>query len=76
MIKGLKSRTYILERTRGFFTGRPNKPCSGATRFEPANSGATPLRSAASTAATRSPPARGLSPRPLRRPGLDIGPRR
>jgi hypothetical protein len=64
MIKGLKLRTYILERTRGFFAGRPDKPCSGAARFEPclgparfepADTGAAPLRSAASTAATRSP---------------------
>jgi hypothetical protein len=32
-------RTYILERTQGFFTRLPDKPCSGAARFEPANSG-------------------------------------
>jgi hypothetical protein len=35
MIEDLKSGTYILERTRGFFTGRSDKPCSRATRFEP-----------------------------------------
>jgi hypothetical protein len=59
-----KSGTYILERTQGFFAGRSDEPCSGAARFEPcsgaarfgpADSGVAPLRSAASTAATRSP---------------------
>jgi hypothetical protein len=63
----LKSRTHILERTRCFFAGRPDKLCSGAARFEPADSGAIPLRSAASTAATRSPARSGADPRPLRR---------
>jgi hypothetical protein len=48
-------KTYILERTRDFFTGWPNEPCSGAARLEPANSGAAPLRSAASTVALRYP---------------------
>jgi hypothetical protein len=40
-------RAYILERTRDFFVGRPDEPCSGAERLEPANSGVAPLRSAA-----------------------------
>jgi hypothetical protein len=35
MIEDLKTRTYILERTRGFFVGRPDEPYSGAARFEP-----------------------------------------
>jgi hypothetical protein len=48
-------RTYILERTWDFFVGQPEEPYSGAARLEPANSGATPLRSIASTAALRSP---------------------
>jgi hypothetical protein len=48
----LKSRTYILERTRAFFTRRSDKlnsgaahfdPCSGAARRGPADSGAAPL---------------------------------
>jgi hypothetical protein len=55
-----KSETYILERTRAFFTGRSDIPCwgavrfepvdSGAARFEPVVSGAAPLPPAASTA--------------------------
>jgi hypothetical protein len=49
------TRTYILERTRDFFAGRPDKPCSGAARLESANSGAVPLRSATSTAVLHSP---------------------
>jgi hypothetical protein len=57
----LKSGTYILERTRAFFTGRsvkPNSgaacfdPCSGTARCGPTISGAAPLRPAASVAAT------------------------
>jgi hypothetical protein len=56
--------TYILERTRAFFTGRSDKTISGATRFEPCSgaahrgltiSVAAPLRPATSTAATLSP---------------------
>jgi hypothetical protein len=62
MIKSLESRTHILERTRGFFVGRPDKPYSGAARFEPANSGVAPLRSATSTAATRSLALSGADP--------------
>jgi hypothetical protein len=50
-----RTRAYILERTRDFFAGRPDEPCSGAAHLEPANSGVAPLRSAASTAETRSP---------------------
>jgi hypothetical protein len=55
-----KSETYILERTRAFFTGRSDIPYwgavrfepidSGAARFEPVVSGAAPLPPAASTA--------------------------
>jgi hypothetical protein len=65
------TRTYILERTRGFFAGRSNEPCSGAARFEPYSgvarfgpdsSGAAPLRSAASTTATRSSVRSGADP--------------
>jgi hypothetical protein len=33
MIEDPKVRTYILERTRGFFVGRPDKPCSGGCTF-------------------------------------------
>jgi hypothetical protein len=55
-------RTYILERTRDFFVGRPNEPCSGAARLEPANSGVALLRSAASTVAMRSPDRSGADP--------------
>jgi hypothetical protein len=56
----LKSRTYILERTRAFFTGRSDKLNSGAARFDPclgearrgpAVPGAAPLRPVASMAA-------------------------
>jgi hypothetical protein len=44
-----------LERTRAFFTGWLDEPCLGAVCFEPANSGAIPLWSIASTTETRSP---------------------
>jgi hypothetical protein len=67
-----KSEAYILERTRAFFTGLSNEPCSGAACFEPAGSGAThfgpavlgdaPLRPAASTMATLSPARSGAGP--------------
>jgi hypothetical protein len=57
-----RTRAYILEHTRDFFAGRPDEPCSGAARFEPANSRAAPLRSPASTAAMRSPDRSGADP--------------
>jgi hypothetical protein len=71
VIEDPKTRTYILECTWGFFVGRSDEPCSGAarfepcsgaTRFEPADSGAAPLRSATSTAGTRSPVRSGADP--------------
>jgi hypothetical protein len=71
MIEDVQSGTYILERTRGFFTRWSDKPCSGATRFEPcskavrfgpADSGAAPLQSATSTAATCSHIRSGADP--------------
>jgi hypothetical protein len=55
-------KTYILECTRDFFAGRPDEPCLGVARLEPANSGAAPLRSAASTVALRSPNCSGADP--------------
>jgi hypothetical protein len=55
-------KTYILERTRDFFAGWPNEPCSGVARLEPTDSGAAPLRSTASTAALRSPNCSGVDP--------------
>jgi hypothetical protein len=54
-MEALKMRTYILECIGDFFAGRPDEPCSRAARLEPANSGAAPLRSAASTGAIHSP---------------------
>jgi hypothetical protein len=54
--------TYILQCTRDFFAGRPDEPCSGAARLEPANSGVAPLRFTASTAAIRSPVCSGADP--------------
>jgi hypothetical protein len=79
----LKLENYILERTRAFFTGRFDMPCSGAERFEPCSgtvrlestvSGASLLRSAASTAQHSPPFARGLSPRSPLWPGMGRGP--
>jgi hypothetical protein len=61
-IKGPKSRTYIFERTGGFFAGQPDKPCSGVARFKLANSGAAPLRPTASTAAAHSSTRLGADP--------------
>jgi hypothetical protein len=58
----LRTRTYILERTRDFFAGRPDEPCLRAARLEPANSRAVPVRSAASTAVLRSPNCSGVDP--------------
>jgi hypothetical protein len=80
----LKSETYILERTRAFFTRRSDVPYTGAARFEPCSgtvrlgpavSSAAPLRLAASTAATLSPMCSGAVPRPPQWQGLDYGPR-
>jgi hypothetical protein len=42
-MEALQTRTYILERTRDFFAGRPDEPCSGAARLQPGISGAAPL---------------------------------
>jgi hypothetical protein len=53
-------KTYILERSRDFFTGRSDKPCSGAARLEPTDSAAAPPRSPASTAALHSPDYSGV----------------
>jgi hypothetical protein len=55
VIEAPRKRTYVLEHTRDFFTGRPDGPCSGATRLVPTDSGAATLRPAASTAALHSP---------------------
>jgi hypothetical protein len=68
--------TYILERTRDFFAGRPDEPCSGAVRLEHANSGAAPLRSATSTAVLRSPNRSGADPPTSAMAGIDPWPRR
>jgi hypothetical protein len=67
-------RTYILERTRDFFVGRPDEPFSGAARLEPVSSGAAPLRSAASTAALRSPNRSGADPPTFTTAGVDPWP--
>jgi hypothetical protein len=61
-MEALRTKTYILERTQDFFTGRPDEPCLGPARLEPTDSGATPLRSAASTAVLRSPNCSGADP--------------
>jgi hypothetical protein len=75
--KEVRSRgTYILERTRAFFTGQPDKPYSRAACFKPVDSGAAPLRTAASATATRSPTWSGPAPWPLRWQELNRGPRR
>jgi hypothetical protein len=57
-----RTRTYILERPRDFFTGPPDEPCSGAARLVPTDSGAAPLRPATSTAALHSPCCSGANP--------------
>jgi hypothetical protein len=62
MMDALKTRTYILERTRDFFAGRPDEPCSGAARLEPADSGAALLRFAASMTTIRSLVCSGANP--------------
>jgi hypothetical protein len=74
-MEALRVKTYILERTRYFFTGRPDEPCSGAARLEPTDAGAAPLRSATSTTALRSPNCSVLILRPPLRLGLIIRPR-
>jgi hypothetical protein len=74
-MEALEIITYILERTPNFFAGRPDEPFSWVARLEPANSGAAPLRSAASTAAICSPDRSGLILWPLQRMGLVLGPR-
>jgi hypothetical protein len=80
----LKSETYILERTRAFFTGRSDVPCSGIAHFEPC-SGTARLGPVVSALLRFDPPpqrrqhsppcALGLFLRPPQRPGLDHGPR-
>jgi hypothetical protein len=55
--------------------GFVSSPARGL-RIEPANSRDAPLRSTASTTATRSPTCSGADPQPLRWPGLDCGPHR
>jgi hypothetical protein len=66
-----RTRTYILERTRDFFTGRPDEPCSGVVCLEPTNSGATPLRLATSMAVLRSPGCSGADPPTSSTAGVD-----
>jgi hypothetical protein len=73
-MKAPKMRTYILERTLCFLTGRPDEPNSEAARLEPANSGASPLRSAASKAALRSPDRSGADPPAFAMAGVDPRP--
>jgi hypothetical protein len=70
-----RMRTYILERNRDFFVGRPDEPCSGAAHLELANSGATPLRYAASTVALCSPGRSGADPPASATAGVDPWPR-
>jgi hypothetical protein len=69
-------RTYILERTRGFFVGQPDEPCSGATRFEPADSGVLRFDQLPRRRQHAPPSAWWLILRPLRRSGLVLGPHR
>jgi hypothetical protein len=66
-----RTKTYILERTRDFFVGRPAEPCSGAARLEPADSGASPLQSAALPAALRSTNCSGADPLTFAMIGID-----
>jgi hypothetical protein len=61
-MEALRTITYILERTRDFFVGRPDEPCSGVARLDPANSGASPFRFAASTVALHSLNRSGADP--------------
>jgi hypothetical protein len=69
-----RTKSYILERTRDFFTGRPDEPCSGAARLEPANSGAAPLRSTVSTVVLRSPNSSRADPPTSATAGIDPWP--
>jgi hypothetical protein len=73
-MEALETRTYILERTQDFFAGRPDEPCSGAARLEPANSRAAPLRSTTSTATLRSPDRSGADPPASAMAGVDPWP--
>jgi hypothetical protein len=57
-----RTRAYISKRTQGFFTGRPDEPCSGAAHLELTDLGATPLRPTTSTSALRSPGCSGVDP--------------
>jgi hypothetical protein len=66
--------TYILERTRTFFTGRTDEPYLGAGRFKPANSGDVPLRPATPTAATRSPACSGADTPASAMTGVELWP--
>jgi hypothetical protein len=81
----LKSRTYILERTRAFFTVRTDKPNSGAAHLGPcsgvvhrdlADSGAAPLRPAALLVATLSLTCSGAEPSASTTVGNEPWPRR
>jgi hypothetical protein len=47
--ENLKSGTFILERTRAFFTGRSDGPCLGAVLFEPCSGAARLGRCSTST---------------------------
>jgi hypothetical protein len=67
-------RTYILERTLDFFARRPDEPCPGAARLEPANSGVAPPRSAASTTAMCSPSRSRADPPASATVGVGPGP--
>jgi hypothetical protein len=58
----VKLETYILVRTRAFFTRRSDEPCPGAARFELVVSGVTPLRPAATLVAAFSPIRSGADP--------------
>jgi hypothetical protein len=58
----LRTRTYILEHTRDFFTRQPDEVCSGTARLERTDSRAAPIRIAASTVALRSPDCLGADP--------------
>jgi hypothetical protein len=50
-----RARTYILERTRVLFAGRPNELCSGAAHLAPTDSEAGSRHSADSGAASLLP---------------------
>jgi hypothetical protein len=69
-----RMRTHILERTRDFFTGRPDEPCSGAAHLVSTDSGAAPLRPAASTAALHFPGCSGADVQTSATAGSVLGP--